>query len=293
MSVAAAQPETTARPAGDRTGREFWNLWWQRTPLPERFDPFRGGLKSYPFRCFHRFFASLFRDAPPPGGRLIELGCAHSPFLPYFGRHFGFVVTGLDQSELGCEGARRLLECERVAGNVQVGDLFTPPAGLRGAFDVAFSSGVIEHFDDTAQAVRAVAEFVRPGGLTVAVIPNFTGALGRYQRLLDRELYEMHVALDQERLAQAHRDAGLKVISAGYLMPLSLEVMNVGRWRRRRAARWVDRAHTALSRLVWFADEHLIPLRPNGRTSPYVVCAARRPAPANLAAANPRHSDIV
>ena len=98
--------------AGDRAGPEFWERWWQRTALPAPIEPLRAGLKNYPYRSFHRFFEGIFGERPSSNRRLIEIGCAQSAFLPYFGRYFGFQVTGLDRSELGCRRARQLLDRE-------------------------------------------------------------------------------------------------------------------------------------------------------------------------------------
>jgi SAM-dependent methyltransferase len=278
MATALRNPGAISRGAGDRTGAEFWERWWQRTPPAAPIDPARPGLKNYPYRRFHRFFEQVFGLKPHHHERLIEIGCAQSVFLPYFARFFGFSVCGLDQSALGCRRARQILDREGVRGEIWRGDFFSPPAELWGSFEVACSFGLIEHFDHTAEAVRAVAAFLRPGGTLVTIIPNFTGWLGRYQSLLDREVYGIHVTMDAEKLAGSHREAGLHVLSTCYLMPLSLEVMNVGCWQSRGAARIVDRAHTALSRLVWLADEKLFICSPNRRTSPYIACVARKSA---------------
>jgi 2-polyprenyl-3-methyl-5-hydroxy-6-metoxy-1,4-benzoquinol methylase len=267
----------TTTDAGDRTGRDFWDQWWQRTPLPPAIDPHRPGLKNYPFRSFHRYFADLFGKEGGRGQRLIEIGCAQSVFLPYFARYLGFEVEGLDQSELGCERARRMLDRESVQGRIHRGDLFEPPAALLGRFDVAISFGVVEHFDDTAKPLAAIGAVLKPGGKMVTFIPNLTGILGRYQILLDRQLYDAHVVMDHERLAKAHCRAGLEVKSAGYLMPVSLEVLNVEGWRSRVTSKLVSRAHTAASRLAWLVDEHLFHLKPSGWRSPYVFCVALKP----------------
>ena len=263
---------------GDRAGREFWEQWWQHKPLPPPIDPYRTGPKNYPYRSFHRYFAEVFGNDHGGGRRLIEIGCAQSVFLPYFARYLGFQVTGIDQSELGCERARQVLEREGVPGTVCCADLFAPPAELLGSFDVAFSQGVIEHFDNTSKPLAAIARFLKPGGSMVNFVPNLTGILGQYQKVLDRALYEAHVVMDDARLAEAHRQAGLEVRSAGYLMPVGLEVLNVESWKNRVAKKLVSRAHTALSRLVWMIDDHLFHLKPNQWTSPYVVCVARRPS---------------
>ena len=262
--------------AGDRTGGEFWDQWWARTPLPPPIDPHRPGLKNYPFRSFHGFFAGLFHGDSAEPQSLIEIGCAQSVFLPYFARYFGFEVAGIDRSALGCERSRRILEREGVRGDVCCGDLFEPPAAFLARFDVAISFGVVEHFDDTSRPLAAIAAFLKPGGRVVTLIPNLTGVLGFYQRWLDRNLYEAHVVMDSDRLAQEHRRAGLLVEASGYLMPISLDVLNVEGWRSRAAKKLVSRAHTLASRLVWMIDDHLVSLRPNRWTAPYVFCVARR-----------------
>jgi SAM-dependent methyltransferase len=263
--------------AGDRTGSDFWDQWWQRASLPPAIDPHRPGLKNYPFRSFHRFFAAALGGDSRKEQHLIEIGCAQSVFLPYFARYLGFHVSGLDQSQLGCERARRILEREGARGEIYCADLFAPPAELLQRFDVAISFGVVEHFDDTAKPLTAIAAFLKPGGKVITLIPNLTGVLGWYQKLLDRTLYEAHVVMDRERLGEAHGQAGFEIESAGYLMPFSLEVLNSER-RQTRVGRLLSRAHTAASRLVWLADEELLHLTPNRWTSPYVVCVARRVA---------------
>ena len=267
----------TSAEAGDRTGTGFWDEWWRRSPLPESIDPFRGGLKNYPYRSFHRFFRRAFHAEPSEGKKLIEIGCAQSVFLPYFARYFGFRVLGLDRSEIGCERARRILEREGVAGPIYCADLFAPPAELVCACDVAVAFGVLEHFDDTVSALRAVAQFLKPRGRMISWVPNLTGVLGRYQRLLDPGLYQAHRPLDRESFAQAHKDAGLEVESADYLMPIGLEVLNVESWKRGLVRKLVVRAHGLVSRLAWLVDDHCFQLSPNRWTSPYVACVARKP----------------
>jgi SAM-dependent methyltransferase len=261
---------------GDRTGREYWDGWWERRPLPRPLDPFRKGLRNYPYRRFHQFFSGIFGGQGARGQRLIEIGCAQSVFLPYFARYFGFVVAGIDQSGLGCDRARRILEQQDVAGEIYCGDFFSPPPQTVDAFDWVLSYGVLEHFDDTAGAVRAVARFLKPGGRVITFVPNLTGILGRYQRLLDRKLYEAHVPLSAERLAQAHRDAGLDVESALYLLPFGLEVTGIETWGRGVAGMAVKVANAFLTRSVRLVDDHVVRLKSNRWTSPYVVCVARK-----------------
>jgi SAM-dependent methyltransferase len=264
--------------AGDRTGRSYWDGWWERRPLPRTLDPFRKGLRNYPYRKFHQFYSELFARCSASGERLIEIGCAQSVYLPYFARYHGLRVAGIDQSELGCERARQILEAQKVAGEIYCGDFFAPPSRLVGVFDWAMSYGVLEHFDDTAGAVAGVSRYLKPGGRLITFVPNLTGMMGRYQRLLDRKLYEAHVPLSADRLARAHREAGLEVESADYLLPFGLEVTGIETWGGGVAGLALKIVNTAVTRSVRIVDGRIVRLKPNRWTSPYVVCVARKPA---------------
>jgi cyclopropane fatty-acyl-phospholipid synthase-like methyltransferase len=208
---------------------------------------------------------------------LVEVGCAQSAYLPYFAKQFGFKVAGIDRSEMGCERARWILEREGVKGEVYCTDFFLIPPQLVGRFDVVISFGVVEHFDRTAEAVGAIARLLKPEGRMITNVPNFTGVLGQYQKLLDRDMYNAHVVLSCESLASAHREAGLEVESCEYFLPVCLEVQNLESWTKRLPHWFVIRSHTAISRAVWFVDDHIVRIPANRWTSPFVNCVARKP----------------
>ena len=152
-------------------------------------------------RRFDALFRDLFAGLPTQRMRLLEVGCARSAWLPYFGREFGFELHGLDYSELGCRQERTILVKAGLEGEVTCADLFTPPPDLLGAFDVVVSFGVVEHFSDTLAATRALAALLRPDGLVVTVVPNMRGAIGRIEQLINRDVYDIHVPIGPARLA--------------------------------------------------------------------------------------------
>lgn len=267
----------SASQGGDRAGSDFWDRWWERRPLPPPIDPCRRGLKNYPVRRLHEYFNKVFKGHVTEGKRLIEIGCAQSVVLPYLSKQFGFEVWGLDRSELGCERSRMILERENTHGEIFCADFFALPGHLREKFDVVLSMGVVEHFENTADAVRGIAILLKPGGRMITTIPNFTGVLRSYQKILDRRIYEVQVPLDREGLGRAHRDAGLEVESCEYFLPISLEVLNVESWPKR-LPYWITvRTHGVISRAVWLMDEHITILKPNRWTSPFVNCVAHKP----------------
>ena len=107
-------------------------------------------------------------------------------------------------------------------------------------------------------------------------IPNLTGVLG-YQKLLDQDIYDAHVLLTRESLASAHREAGLEIESCDYFLPICLEVFNLERWPKHLLYWLTVRSFTAISRAVWFVDDHVVRIRQNRWTSPYINCVGRRP----------------
>lgn len=277
MLPGSSLPTGAPPSGGDRAGSSFWDDWWKRYPLPPAIDPYRSGLKNYPFRRFHDYFSEVFQGRAAQEKKLIEIGCAQSVLLPYFARYFGFEVYGLDRSELGCQRARMILERENVNGEIYCSDFFSAPDSLHHQFDVLFSMGVVEHFENTAEAVKAMALLLRPGGRMVTNIPNFTGVLRAYQKVLDKAIYDVQVPLDRDGLARAHREAGLEVESCEYFLPISLEVLNVESWPKH-LPYWITvRTHGVISRALWLMDEHLPLIKPNRWTSPYVNCVARKP----------------
>jgi hypothetical protein len=164
---------------------------------------------------------------------------------------------------------------------VTCADLFAPPDALLGRFDVVTSFGVVEHFDDTAGCVRALARMLRPGGMVLTEVPNMAGGVGAIQRALDRAVYDMHVPLDAEALATAHRDAGLVDVSSEYLVFASSGVLNADELppsiakSAKRAL--ILRPLAALSLGIWCLESAGVRLPPNRWTSPYVLCTGRTP----------------
>jgi len=264
-------------PGRDRAGEAFWEEWWKRTPLPAPLDPHRPGLKNYVTRRFHAAFEQLFKGYDASSMELVEVGCAQSVYLPYFAKQFGFKVSGIDRSEMGCARARLMLEREGVKGEVYCTDFFSIPEQLAGRFDVVISFGVLEHFEHTAGALRAMAKLLKPGGRMFVDVPNLKGVLGKYQNLLDPSMFNAHVPISRDLLASAHLEAGLEIESCDYFLPICLEVINVEQWPRNLRYWFTVRCHTAISRAVWFVDDHITRLPQNPWTSPLIYCVSRKP----------------
>ena len=267
----------------ERVHKQYWDESWEaETQLPETFDPTIPGLRGLFRRPFHAFFSQHLPSVAPPGSSLIEIGCGRSQLLPYFAKQFGLRVAGLDYSEVGCDKARRILQRDGVDGDIRCADLFDVAAVPATGYDIVFSFGLVEHFEDTAGIVRALARYARPGGSVLTLIPNMRGAVGAMQKALAREIYDIHVPLSSAALTQAHRDAGMAVRASGYLLPAHFGVCNPGtgsdpRGMSQQVRSAAYRAAIAMSTGLLWIDERLVRLPTSELLSPYAFTLATRP----------------
>ncbi len=264
----------------DKAGKRYWDEWWSnKEHPPQRFDPFSPRRRDWVNMRFHRYFIRALEGIATEGKSFLEIGCGASFWLPYFAKQFGFEVTGIDYSNVGCAQAEKTLEREGVKGRIVQTDMFAPPEDLEESFDLVFSWGVIEHFEDTVGCLGAVAGFLKPGGLALTVIPNMAGLMGRLQRIVNEAVYLTHVPLDKRRLEEAHRDAGMDVMSCEYLVFLHLGVVNTEASNTKTAsASDGASAKETIAAFLRFVEPVLDALPANGTTSPYIVCRATKPA---------------
>ena len=135
------------------------------------------------------------------------------------------------------------------------------------------SYGLVEHFEDTAACVRAVAAFSR--GRVLTIIPNMRGLVGLTQRLCAPSIYDIHVPVSLERLISAHEEAGLHILASGYLLPMGFSVVNYHEPNASALAFQLRRLLIAgLNRLSWasWVIERYLPT--STLLSPYLYCLA-------------------
>lgn len=261
----------------DMVEKEYWDKNWSPVETRRIVFPEKNTLRNHSYHMLHLVFERLFALHNNNGTRrLIEFGCAQSIWLPYFARHFGFKVFGLDYSERGCELASNLLKQENVDGTVIHADFMDAPTYLQGQFDVGVSFGVAEHFEDTTECLKAFSKYLKPGGILITVIPNMVGLNGVIQKRFDREIYDIHALLDANLLVHAHRKAGLDPILCEYIVCSNFGVITFSS---------KDKLFTSLKRIVrlglmslslagWAVERSLGRSLASKTLSPYIVCAA-------------------
>jgi SAM-dependent methyltransferase len=226
------------------THEEYWSEVWSSVEDEIRLlDPRK---TEYLDQEYHRFFLEALAGR---SGRLLEVGCGSSKWLPYLASKFGYRVSSIDYSQIA-----RSRATER--------------------FDVVIYLGLVEHFADTSKITRSLARYVRPGGLLISASPNLSGILGSIQRLLNRPVYDVHVPFTLQQLADAYRQVGLVVQRAAYLGGLDFHVLKLLGTPGR--AKWLaSRILMRLSRLGWMAPFSVPRSR---RWSSAMAVIAARPA---------------
>ncbi|MBP6730891.1 MAG: class I SAM-dependent methyltransferase [Chitinophagales bacterium] len=208
----------------DKAGEKYWTKVWKESDLAQRINVHTKSVNEYPYRILHTFYEELFKNYKTEGKTLVEIGCGNSAFLGYFAQEFGFKVSGIDYSELGCEQSRRILQRDGIKGDILLVDAFNPPAELKEKYDFVCSFGVAEHFTDTAKTLEAFSYFLKPGGILITSVPNVVGATGFLQKLMNKPVYDIHVPMDKPYLEEANKKAGLTLLKSRYFVSISFAV---------------------------------------------------------------------
>jgi len=168
-----------------------------------------------------RRLLALFRRYGELGreSHVLEIGCGRSIWLPCLAMSFGCRVSGIDVESYAAELARANLAGAGIDGEIMCRDAFDDAANrdLQGCYDLIYSMGVMEHFEDPSPRLAALSRYLKPGGRLLTTVPNLQGVNWLLQRLASLERLNMHVIYDARRLAAIHRDAGLDIVSAGYV----------------------------------------------------------------------------
>jgi 2-polyprenyl-3-methyl-5-hydroxy-6-metoxy-1,4-benzoquinol methylase len=166
----------------EKTTQQYWEKLYSKQTVPSLPSNF-----SVASRDLHR----LFRKYILPGMQVLEIGCAPGKQLAYIGKCLKGAVSGIDYSANGIELSRRIFSKLKINADLRCEDIFST-SFASGSFDVVYSLGVIEHFEDPRPLVRRHVDLLKPGGVSLIVVPNYGGIYGRLQRFFDPANLAIH-----------------------------------------------------------------------------------------------------
>ena len=107
------------------------------------------------------------------GSRVLEVGCGRGSMSAYFADN-GFDCTLLDSSESAIKAAKKVFKENGLKAKFDVGDAMRLPYD-DGAFDIVFSIGLLEHFEDIEVPIVEQMRVLCKGGLFLGyVVPKYT-----------------------------------------------------------------------------------------------------------------------
>ena len=186
------------------TNKEYWDNYWtnyQYDDVPKKvvFAPFVPRLSK--------------------GKTFIEIGGFPGTFAAYFYQQGISDVTILDyhiNEKAVREFERKNNIPEKSIRCIEHDFLtFSPDR----SYDVVFSSGFIEHFEDIQDVIRRHVNILSEKGQLLMLIPNFLGLNGKLQRLFDKENIDAHnlQSMELAYLKEIMSTFGLRNVSIDYI----------------------------------------------------------------------------
>lgn len=231
----------------DKAGVQHWDDAWAVEPrmrLP----------RAYTTSIRDRM--SLLRSEVRPGMTFLEIGCAPGKMLSWVAGVLGAHVSGLDLSDPGIRVARKLFAELGLSADLRRENVFETSFAEE-SFDVVYSAGVIEHFEDPSDLVRIHTRLVKPGGLALITIPNLRGLYGRLasQETLDIHNLDIMTPAAMRRLAPADLTASAECYREGRFT-LALGAID-DRWGR--LSQWIRTASDLVGLAQPFHIEAICP----------------------------------
>jgi SAM-dependent methyltransferase len=162
------------------TEKKTWEKYWENY-IPQKITE-------------ENQFRSLFERLNDGNGVLefIEIGGFPGSFSIYFSKFKKYKTTLLDYfiSQKVIDSLFAKNDIQKGEINVIETDFFS--YSNDNSFDLVFSSGFIEHFDDTKNVIAKHVDLLKPNGKLILTLPNLTGLNGIVQKYLDKSNYAIH-----------------------------------------------------------------------------------------------------
>jgi 2-polyprenyl-3-methyl-5-hydroxy-6-metoxy-1,4-benzoquinol methylase len=237
--------------ASEKVSRVYWEGTHKqpRWRLPSKLDVGVGNILR------------LLSSHVQRGMRVLEIGCAPGKHLAYLAKVRGARVCGLDYSEPGIANSQELFQRLGLEAEFHCEDLHQSTFPER-SFDVVYSLGVVEHFQNPKPAIESHLAMAKPGGVVLITVPNYGGLYGRIQRYFDPENLGIHnlditSPAELRRLAPAEMLEDVEVFRSGRLSPW---IINFEKQWPAPIARVVSRTLNVLGLLQPFEIGPLCPL---------------------------------
>ncbi len=253
------------------TKKKYWNDCYEA----------RGNLAPLQTQDFKHFcYAKMLEITAGVGLQkksVLEIGGGGSEWIVRHAMEYpDSVFTALDYSETGCKSLEDFSRENNLKNIKVICDDFFNARNCDGKYDVVYSQGVVEHFENLAEVMRALKRFMTGNGRMVTIIPNMSGINGWLTSIFNQAVFDIHVPHTKESFKAGHMDAGLEIMEYGYLCSNNFGVLSSCFADETGVNFFLYKQLTRVSKLIWWAESTFSEF-PAGRLfSPYIYCVAKR-----------------
>ena len=170
----------------------------------------------------------------PQGATVVEIGSAPGRNLVGFYRRFGYSPFGIEYTSSGVAMNREVFRRHGLDPEAVIhADLFDEDRlrDYRERFDVVFSAGFIEHFEDPKAAVRRHVDLLAHSGILIITIPNLQGLNWLLCKISCPDLLAIHnlSIMNSARWLALFEGMGLTQLHSGYCGVIDLGLVDGSR----------------------------------------------------------------
>ncbi len=171
------------RTGGRYTTRAYWEAYY-RQAATER------GLVERMAGRYDALWEQLYQAAARRPRSALEIGGYPGRYLAYFSRQYGLEPACLDFNS-DREKVKEAFEAFGLEeGRIIQADLLVYEPDQQ--YDIVYSLGLVEHFEDVQGVLDRHLAWLRPGGAMLIMVPNKRYLRRWYGLLLDRDNLELH-----------------------------------------------------------------------------------------------------
>lgn len=205
--------------------KEFWENYWKTNKIDG------GEIKRSKRSLSTNSILDILDKYLPvkEGFHTLEIGGAPGRYLIYMGKNFKYHLHSLDYSKVGNEQTIKNMRTALIPVKVYEGDLFSESFNKDlPLFDIVYSLGFIEHFQDLNLVVKKHTELLKPGGILLLGVPNLGGIYRIFLKRTATDILAIHNldSMKIENWKKFEKDLNLTSLFKGDIMGFEPLVMN-------------------------------------------------------------------
>lgn len=191
----------------DKAGEIYWENIWKDKVVIDKIN-----VDYYTNKLLHELYVRYFTYDEKRTN--CEIGCAMSQNLLYFNDYYGYKIHGIDYEEKSALKTKEIYEEMGYSADILFKDFFIKDNDKK--YDLLSSFGVFEHFEDLNASIKQTKRYLKKNGMILTVIPNMNGITGLLQKILNKDVYDVHIPYTKDNILSAHKANGYETLFCDY-----------------------------------------------------------------------------